>query len=183
MLHGYALVLGGDPAAAIPAMERGFALIERTQTGTMVPVHHAVHAYALASMGRYDDAAREAAIVQAELRSGTERYYWPESLRWIGDYRRLLPGARLAEVEAAYAQALAYAREQQGKSWELGAATSLARFWAEQGARDKAIALLSPLHDAFTEGLDTPALREAADLLDLLRTGATLVASRASNPV
>jgi hypothetical protein len=153
-------------------MERGFARLERTQTGTMVPVHHAVHAYALASAGMFDAAAREAAIVLAEIESGTERYYWPESLRWIGDYLRKV-GAPLAEVEKAYEASLSFAREQQGRSWELGSATSLAQLWAERGERERALSLLAPLLAAFTEGTGTPVVRQAAALLASLGSSVT----------
>ena len=45
--------------------------------------------------------------------------------------------------------------------WELHAATSLARLWLAQGKRDKARDLLAPIYNWFTEGLDTPILREA----------------------
>ena len=171
ILYAYALVLSGETAQSIPIMERGFRHLERTQTGAMVPAYHAVHAYALASLGRFDEAALEAAVVQRELRSGSERYFWAESLRWIGDYRRLVPQVSLPAVEEDYAQALSLARSQRAKSFELGAATSLAQLLAERDERDRGISLLAPLLGTFTEGLDTPGLRAAAALLSALRSG------------
>jgi len=169
ILNGYALVLAGETKRAIPIMQAGFDHLARTQTGTMVPLHHAVHAYALATLGRFDDARREAAMVWEELRSGSERYFWPECFRWLGDYLRLMPGNRRAEVESAYADALSHARRQRAKSWELCAATSLARFWVEQGEPRKAIDLLLPLYAQFTEGFDTCALRDASALIESIR--------------
>ena len=169
ILNGYALVLAGETAHSIPVMETGFRHLARTQTGTMVPVHHAVHAYALAKLGRFEDAAREAQLVQNELSSGSEQYWWPECLQWLGDYRRLVPGVSQTEVESAYADALSHARSQRAKSWELCAATSLARFWADRGERQKAFDLLAPLHAGFTEGAGTQALRDASALLGTLR--------------
>jgi len=169
ILNGYALVLAGETAHSIPVMETGFKHLARTQTGTMVPVHHAVHAYALARLERFEEAAREALLVQNELSSGSEQYWWPECLRWLGDYRRLVPGGSLPEVESAYADALSHARSQRAKSWELCAATSLARFWADQGERHKAFDLLAPLHAGFREGAGTHALRDASALLASLR--------------
>jgi predicted ATPase len=59
-------------------------------------------------------------------------------------------------------------REQDGKLWELRAANSLVRLWAEQGERQKAHDLLALLYDWFTEGVDTPDLEEAKVLLDAL---------------
>ena len=169
ILNGYALVLAGETARSIPVMENGFRHLAQAQTGTMVPVHHAVHAYALAKLGRFEEAGREAMLVQNELSSGSERYFWPECLRWLGDYRRLVPGGSLTEVESAYASALSHARTQRAKSWELCAATTLARFWADQGERHKAFDLLAPLHAGFTEGAGTQALRDASALLETLR--------------
>jgi hypothetical protein len=57
------------------------------------------------------------------------------------------------------------ARQQQAKSYELRAATSLARLWGEQGRRAEARELLTPIYDWFTEGFDTADLKEARTLL------------------
>ena len=56
-------------------------------------------------------------------------------------------------------------RQQQAKSWELRAATSLARLWVEQGRRAEAHELLAPVYGWFTEGFDTADLKQAAALL------------------
>jgi len=71
-----------------------------------------------------------------------------------------------AEAEACLATSLAIARQQGAKSWELGAATSLARLWYEQGRRGDARELLEPVYDWFNEGFDTADLRDAKALLD-----------------
>jgi predicted ATPase len=60
------------------------------------------------------------------------------------------------------------ARQRQTKSWELRAATSLARLWQQQGKCAKAHALLAPIYDWFTEGFDTTDLHEAKALLEEL---------------
>ena len=61
------------------------------------------------------------------------------------------------------------ARKQQAKSWELRAAMSMARLWRDQGKRDEARDLLAPVYGWFTEGFDTPDLKEAKALLDELK--------------
>ena len=165
ILNAYAHVLAGHPATAIPIMENGLRHLESTQTGTMVPTHRAVYAYALAHEGHFERAAREAALVREEVRSGTERYFWTDCLCWLGDYLRVLTHDRGAEAEAAYTEALDHARQQRAISWELCAATSLARLWADNGKHEEAAALLTPLIPRFTEGLGTHALREASTLL------------------
>ena len=62
-------------------------------------------------------------------------------------------------------RALAVAREQQAKSWELRAAMSMARLWRDQGRRKQARDFLAPVHGWFTEGFDTLDLKEAKRLL------------------
>jgi predicted ATPase len=168
ILKAFALALCGQDAESVPEMETGFSYMARTQTGTMVPLHHALHARSLAALGRLDEAERQAEIVRAELRSGSERYFWPECERLIGDYVSLCPGAHGSDIEAAYRRALAGARAQQAKSWELYAALSLASYWAERGERRKAVELLAPLHDGFPDAVDLHAHREAAALLSEL---------------
>jgi predicted ATPase len=74
--------------------------------------------------------------------------------------------APLAHVHRLYfAKALAAARQQQAKSWELRAAMSMARLWRDQGKRDEACGLLAPVYGWFTEGFDTLDLKEAKKLL------------------
>jgi hypothetical protein len=63
---------------------------------------------------------------------------------------------------------LAVARRQSAKFWELRAATSLARLWRDQGKSTEALDLLSPIYGWFSEGFDTPVLRDAKALLDQL---------------
>jgi hypothetical protein len=73
-------------------------------------------------------------------------------------------------AEACFQQALDIARQQQARSWELHAATSLARLWQSQDKRQEAYDLLAPVYDWFTEGFDTADLQEAKRLLDELST-------------
>ena len=75
---------------------------------------------------------------------------------------------RAAEAEACYQQALAVARDQGARLWELRAATSLARLWRDQGRRAEAHDLLAPVYGWFTEGFDTPISRTPGRLLDEL---------------
>ena len=73
-----------------------------------------------------------------------------------------------AKAEAYFESALAVARKQQAKSWELRAAMSMARLWRDQGKRDAARALPAPVYGWFTEGFDTLDLKEAKTLLNEL---------------
>ena len=78
--------------------------------------------------------------------------------------RQAVPDAR--QAEACFQQALAVARRQQAKSWELRAAMSLTRLWQRQGKRAEARELLRPIYGWFTEGFDTADLQDAKALLD-----------------
>ena len=81
----------------------------------------------------------------------------------------LLAGAgTVSEAETALQQAIAVARRQNAKSWELRAATSLARLRRQQGRPQEAVALLAPIYAWFTEGFDTADLKDAKALLDKL---------------
>jgi predicted ATPase len=98
---------------------------------------------------------------------------WPDDGRfasWCGSCakaRRCL-SQYPAAAERNYHQALEVAKWQRAKLWELRAATSLARLWRDQGKRSEARVLLAPIYGWFTEGFDTPVLRDAKALLDEL---------------
>ena len=85
--------------------------------------------------------------------------------RLAGDVVLLSGEPDTAKAEAYFERALAVARKQQAKSFELRAATSMARLWRDQGKRDKARELLAPVYGWFTEGFDTADLKEAKALL------------------
>jgi predicted ATPase len=88
--------------------------------------------------------------------------------RVAGDIVLLSGELDTAKAEAYFERALAVARRQQAKSFELRAAMSMARLWRDQGKRDAARKLLTPVYDWFTEGFDAPDLKDAKVLLDAL---------------
>jgi predicted ATPase len=91
-----------------------------------------------------------------------------EAYRLQGELLLRQPIPDAAQAEACFQQALAIARHQQAKSWELRAAMSLARLWQKQGKRTEAHALLAPIYGWFTEGFDTADLQDAKALLEAL---------------
>jgi predicted ATPase len=80
--------------------------------------------------------------------------------------RQTVPEA--AQAEACFHQALALARRQHAKSWELRATTSLTRLWQQQGKHAEARALLASIYGWFTQGFDTADLQDAQALLHVL---------------
>jgi predicted ATPase len=99
-----------------------------------------------------------------------QRWIIAEFLRIKGELLLLqgAPGAA-ATAEDHFRQALDWGRRQGALSWELRAATSLARLQRDQGRSADAVALLQPIYDRFTEGFDTADLKAAKSLVDALR--------------
>ena len=95
-----------------------------------------------------------------------ERWWEAEVNRTAGEITLLSPEPDAAKAEAYFDRALAVARQQQAKSWELRAAMSLARLWRDQGKVQQARELLAPVYGWFTEGFDTGDLKEAKALLE-----------------
>ena len=104
----------------------------------------------------------------AAVETAKERWCEAEVNRIAGEIALLSPEPDVAKAEAYFERALAVAREQQAKSWELRAAMSMARLWRDQGKRDEARDLLAPVYGWFTEGFDTLDLKEAKALLAAL---------------
>jgi predicted ATPase len=107
----------------------------------------------------------------AVVREGMRAQEETGAMRWGAELHRLegialLGLDRIEEAQRAFAQALRVARIQQAKSYELRAATSLARLCCNQGRRAEACELLGSLYGWFTEGFDTADLKEAKALLD-----------------
>ncbi len=96
-----------------------------------------------------------------------ERWFAAELNRHKGQL--LLRQGHTEAAEELYRKALSIAEEQEAKLWELRAAASLARLRRDQGRRAEARDLLAPVYGWFTEGFDTPDLKEAKALLDELR--------------
>jgi predicted ATPase len=122
-------------------------------------------ATALGRAGRFEEALAtlEEAFLFSE-RTG-QRYYQAELHRLKGE---LLLGhdiANAAAAEQSFHRALDISREQRAKSWELRASSSLARLLRESSRRDEARSLLAEIYGWFTEGFDTPDLKDATTLL------------------
>jgi predicted ATPase len=95
-----------------------------------------------------------------------ERWFAAELSRHKG--KLMLQQGHAEAAEELYRKALAIAREQQAKLWELRAAVSLARLRCDQGHYTEARDILAPVYGWFTEGFDTPDLKDAKALLDEL---------------
>ena len=109
-----------------------------------------------------------AAFAEAMTAIEATREWWCEAEvnRVAGEIVLMSPEPDAAKAQTYFERALAVARGQQAKSWELRAAISVARLWRDQGKRDEARNLLAPVFGWFTEGFDTLDLKKAKTLLD-----------------
>ncbi len=114
------------------------------------------------------DGLRQIAEALELVESTQERWWEPDPYRLQGALLWEVSSDNHTEAETCFQQAIAIARSQQAKSWELRAATSLARLWQSQGKRQEAHDLLAPVYGWFTEGFDTADLQEAKTLLQEL---------------
>ena len=168
VLHGWARAAQGKVEDGIAEIDRGIATFRATGSQTWIPHFLGLQAEAYARAERIDDGLASVAegLVLAE---DTEQHCWQAELNRIkGDLLLAASPNNPAEAESYFSQALDIARRQQAKSWELRAAVGLGRLWQRQGKLDKARDLLAPVHDWFTEGFDTPDLKDAKALLEAL---------------
>ena len=164
-LQGAVLVEQGAVSEAIAVIRQGLAS-EKPVAAIWKSYALCFIAQAFAQEGDYHEA--HAALRQAFDGIGAtgERMWHPEIHRVQGLV--LLSDNKRSESEVALREALRLAREQEAKSLELRAATSLARLWGEQGRHSEAQELLAPVYGWFTEGFDTADLKDAKALLDQL---------------
>jgi predicted ATPase len=125
-------------------------------------------AWAFAELGQLDEAWRCIGEAMTTIETTKESWFEAEVNRIAGEIALKSPEPDSAKAQAYFERALAVARQQQAKSWELRAATSMARVWRDQGKRHEARDLLAPVYGWFTEGFDTRDLKEAKALLDEL---------------
>jgi predicted ATPase len=122
----------------------------------------------LAEIGRFDEGLVAIDEALSHVNETDERYYEAEARRLKGELLLRRGGAgALAAAEASFQKSLEVARGQQAKAWELRAATSLARLRASQGRSAEGLKVLGDVYAWFTEGFDTPDLKDARRLLDV----------------
>ena len=119
-----------------------------------------------ADIGQFDSARRCIGEAMALAETAKERWCEAEVRRIAGEIALLSPELDAAKAEAYFNHALAVARAQGARSWELRAAMSMARLRLDQGKRQQARELLAPIYGWFTEGFDTRDLKEVKALLD-----------------
>jgi predicted ATPase len=166
--RGWLFIETGKASEAVQAITSGITSLRSTGAILYEPWHLWYLAMAYAELGRPDDARRCIDDAIEKVERSKEKWCEAEVHRIAGEIALKSPQPDAAKAETYFERALAVARQQQSKSWELRAATSMARLWRDQGKRDEARELLAPVYGWFTEGFDTRDLKEAKALLDEL---------------
>jgi predicted ATPase len=166
--RGWALVKHGQNEEGIAQLRQG--LVAYRATGAELESSHylGLLAEACRDTGETEEGLRVVAEALDHVAQTGIVYYEPELHRLEGELRLCQDPADAQEAEACFQRAVEIARTQGAKSWELRAATSLARLWRKQGKRAEARDLLAPVYNWFTEGFDTPVLQETKALLEEL---------------
>ena len=164
--QGCVSVLTGRSSDAIEIISSGISIYRSTAATAHLPVYLTFLARAYADVRRLSDAWRCGDEALADVETTKEALYAAEVNHMAGKLALLESNQILAE--AHFERALAVARAQQARSWELRAATSMAQLWRDQGKRTEARSILAFVYSWFTEGFDTLDLREAKALLDEL---------------
>jgi len=163
--RGYILTLTGEATEAVEIVTSGIDLWRSAGSTIFTPEQEFMLAIAHADSGQFDDAWHCIGKAMAAMQATKERWCEAEAHRVAGEIALKSPQRDVAKAQAYFEHALTLARTQQAKSWELRAATSLARLLSDQGKRQTARDLLAPVHDWFKEGFDTADLRTARALL------------------
>jgi predicted ATPase/energy-coupling factor transporter ATP-binding protein EcfA2 len=168
ILHGWALAQQGQAKGGIEQIIKGLRAYRATVAELARPYFLALLAEVHGILGE-PEAGLTALAEALTLRDTTgERVWEPELYRLQGVLLLQQHSDNQAEAETCFHHAMTIAHSQQAKSFELRAATSLARLWQSQGKRQEAHDLLAPVYHWFTEGFDTADLKDAKALLDAL---------------
>jgi predicted ATPase len=162
------LALTGKASDAVSIFSSAIPDVRLTGTRLFFPVWLSLLAKACGELGQFDEAWSQIGEAMTAVETTKEKWYEAEVHRIAGEIALISPERDLAKAEACFERALAVARAQQAKSWELRAAMSMARLWRDQGKRDEARELLAPAFGWFTEGFDALDLKQAKAQLDEL---------------
>jgi predicted ATPase len=190
-MRGLAVAAQGQWEEGIVQMRQGLAAYRSTGAEAVRPYYLALLAEVYGQRGQADEGLKVLAEALATVNNTEEHEYEAELYRLKGeltlaqsqtslgqvktgqdksketDPRPLIPDPQ-GEAESCFLKAIEIARQQQAKSLELRASTSLARLWQQQGKKIEAHKLLSEIYNWFTEGFDTKDLQEAKALIEEL---------------
>jgi predicted ATPase len=166
--QGWAQAMQGQGEAGLAQLHQGMSVTLATGQTLSQPFCLVLLAEAAGYTGQVEDGRRLLAEARTAFEASGRGDLLAETYRLQGDLLLRQATPDVAQAEACFHHALALARRQQAKSWELRAAMSLARLWRQQGKCAEAYDLLAPIYGWFTESFDTVDLQEAKALLEEL---------------
>jgi predicted ATPase len=164
--RGWVKIKQGDVVEGMSLLRRGTSDYRATRAELFMPHYIALLARGCEIAGQIEEAVTQLDEALAIVERTGERWCAAELNRHKGQL--LLRQGHPEAAEELYRKALSIAEEQGAKLWELRAAASLARLRRDQGRRAEARGVLAPVYGWFTEGFDTPDLKDAKALLDEL---------------
>ncbi len=164
--RGWLEVKRGDVTKGISLLRTGQSAYRATGAAAWMPTVMALLAKAHCIAGKIDETVTLLDDALQVVETTGERFLAAELTQYKGEV--LMRRGCSEAAEELYRKALSIAAAQEARMWELRASTSLARLWRDQGKRTEARDLLAPIYGWFTEGFDTPDLKEAKALLDEL---------------
>jgi predicted ATPase len=164
---GWALARSGESEEGLARLEEGFEILSRSGNRGFLSRACCLMGESLLASGRPAEGLEQVALALAEAIETCQPLYLPRIHR-VRAALLCARGAPTEAVEAALRQSLVAAQEMGAKGPELQAAIGLAQHWAERGQRNAARDLLARVYGWFTEGFDTPDLKQAKALLDEL---------------
>jgi predicted ATPase/class 3 adenylate cyclase len=168
VLRGWARAEQGQAEEGRAQINSGLEAWRTTGAEVQRPYYLALLAEAYGKSKQAEEALEVLAEALALVAKTGECWWEAELYRLRGELLLQQSSDNQVEAETCFHHALEIARMQQAKSFELRAATSLARLWQQQGKRQEAHDLLAPVYNWFTEGFDTADLQDAKALLDEL---------------
>jgi class 3 adenylate cyclase/predicted ATPase len=161
--RGWVTVKNGDLTRGISLLRKGSAAFRATGAETVTPYHIALLAAACDIAGQIEEGLTLLDEALRIIERTGECWFAAELYRRKG--QMLLGRGHTEAAEELYRKAVGIAREQGAKLWELRAAASFARLRRNQGHHREARDLLAPIYGWFTEGFETPDLKEVKTLL------------------
>ena len=167
--QGWLFALTNKAADAVQMINSGITAWRSIGSKLWMPHYLSYLARAYAEIGQLNDAWRCIGEAMTAVETTKEGLWEAEIHRMAGEIALLSSQPDAAKAQDYFEHALAVARQQQAKSWELRAAMSMARLWRDQGKPDEARDLIAQVYGWFTEGFDTRDLKEGKMLLHELR--------------
>jgi predicted ATPase len=168
ILRGWAISEQGRNEEGITQIQEGQAACRARGADLAWSYSLILLAEACRKTGRFDEGLSAVTAALAFADEHESRCYEPEIHRLKGELLLRQDDSEAAEAQSCFELAIEIARKQSAKSWELRATMSLARLLATQGRQDEAHAMLADIYNWFTEGFDTPDLKDAKALLEEL---------------